>query len=80
MKITASEAGKKLSNLFTFCESVFPTGQEIFIIVTELTLNPIAASFINRYGCKEYFKHNNDLLIHDRQKEIAAEIATLDLK
>lgn len=80
MKITASEAGKKLSNLFTFCESVFPTGQEIFIIVTELTLNPIAASFINKCGCKEYFKHNNELLIHDRQKEIAAEIATLDLK
>ena len=79
-KAAATTAGEKLSNMFSFVESVFPGGQEMFIIVTELTLNPTASAFINKYGCEAYFKHNKELLIYDRQKEIEAALTTLILE
>lgn len=79
LKKSTTEAGKRLSNMFAFCESVFPAGQEMLIIVTELTINPNTSSFINKYGCEEYFRHNKDLLVYDRQQEIAAELAALSL-
>ena len=79
LKTATSDAGKRLSNVFKFCEVVFPDGQEMLILVTELTINPNSAAFINKYGCDEYFKHNKDLLIHDKQQEIAFELASLKL-
>ena len=79
LKKAASDAGEKLSHMFQFCEEVFPDGQELLILVTELTINPIAAAFINQYGCKEYFKYNKDLLLYDRQQEIISELETLQL-
>ena len=76
---TTEDAKRHLSNMLLFCESVFTAGQEMLIIVTELTINPITSGFINKYGCEEYFKHNKDLLVYDRQQEIAAELAALTL-
>ena len=79
LKKQAEDAGKKLSNLFTFCEEVFPEGQELLILVTELTISTYGARFISRYGCKEYFAHNKELLFYERQKEIITELESLDL-
>ena len=75
----ADAAGKSLSNLFQFCEEVFPEGQELLILVTELTISNYGARFISRYGCKEYFAHNKELLFYERQKEIITELESLDL-
>lgn len=33
----------------------------------------------NRYGCKEYFDHNKELLFYERQKEIISELEGLEL-
>lgn len=80
MKKLADDAGISLSNVFLFAEEVFGAGgQELLIIVTELTANPISAKFISRYGCKEYFKHNKDLLFYERQQEIDKVIEKLKL-
>ena len=68
-----------MSNAFVFCEDVFLEGQEMLIFVTELTINYYTATFISRYGCDEYFKHNKELLFYDRQKEIINELENLDL-
>ena len=57
-KSYATYVGEKLSNLFRFCEEVFPDGQELLILVTELTVSSYGAHFISHYGCKEYFAHN----------------------
>lgn len=51
----------------------------MLILVTELTINYHTAKFISRYGCKEYFNHNKDLLFYERQKEIITEIESFDL-
>jgi len=79
LKKQAEGAGKKLSNLFVFCEEVFPEGQELLILVTELTISTYGARFISRYGCKEYFAHNKELLFYERQKEIITELENLEL-
>ena len=79
LKKQADAAGKKLSNVFIFCEEVFDEGQEMLILVTELTISYYGAHFISRYGCKEYFNHNKELLFYERQKEIIREIEELEL-
>lgn len=79
LKKLADCAGKQLSDAFAFCEEVFGEGQELLILVTELTISYYGARFISRYGCKEYFAHNKELLFYERQKEIIAEIESLEL-
>ena len=76
-----TESSGRLSNVFKFCEEAFDNnGQELLILVTELTINPYATHFIGRYGCKEYFEHNKDMLFFERKKEIISEIEELDLE
>ena len=75
---SAGDAGKKLSNLFRFCGEVFPDGQELLILVTELTLNPHCARLIGRYGCKEYYERNKELLFYERQQEIIRKMEDID--
>ena len=65
--------------MFKFCEDVFRDGQEMVILVTELTISYYGAHFISRYGCKEYFDHNRELLFYERQKEIISELESLEL-
>ena len=58
---------------------MFPSGQELLILVTELTVNGYCARFISHHGCEGYFAHNKALLFYERQKEIVRAIEELDL-
>lgn len=75
----AEKEKEKLSNMFDFFEQVFSDGQEMLIIVTELTANYYSARFINEFGCDEYFRHNKDLLFFERQNDIMVRIENLGL-
>ena len=84
LKEKAKAAGNRLSNVFTFCETMFGmdgegNSREMIILVTELTLNNYSARFISRYGCDKYFAHSDQLNFHDRQKELINELAGLDM-
>lgn len=46
----------------------------------KLTISYYGSRFISRYGCKEYFEHNKELLFYERQKEIISEIEKLELE
>ncbi len=70
LKISAKTAQDKMSNAFVFCDEVYADGQEMLILVTELTANSHTARFISEFGCKEYYEHNKALLFTDRSKEI----------
>jgi hypothetical protein len=69
----------ELSNAFKFMEKCFGDGQEMLVFVTELTINDYTTSFISHYGCNEYFKHNKELLLYDRHKDIIREIEIFDI-
>ncbi len=75
----AKEVGKKLANIFTFCEEVFTQGQELLIFITELTINKNSALFISKYGCESYFKHNKELLFYERSKDIIDKMEEIEL-
>ena len=79
LKDMSTVAQDKLSNAFKFLEHAFGDGQEMLIFVTELTINRYTASFISRYGCPEYFKHNKELLLYERHKDIIREIEILNI-
>jgi hypothetical protein len=68
-----------LKHVFAFCDEVFEGGQETLILVTELTVGYYSSAFISRYGCDEYYRHNKELLFHERQKEIIERIDSLDI-
>lgn len=80
LKKHAEKVGRHLSNIFIFCEETFGNGQEMLILVTELTISYHGARFISRFGCEEYFRHNKELLFHERQHEIISELEKLELE
>ena len=76
----AGASSTALSNVFNFCDEVFDkAGQELLILVTELTNSKYAIQFIKKYGCAEYAEHNKEMLFYERQNEIKQEIDKLDL-
>lgn len=78
-KKEAKLTSARMDNAFRFVDDVFGDGQEMLILVTELTQNYYGSKFISNFGCDEYFKHNKSLLFYERDKEIMDEIAELDL-
>ena len=81
------DESKILEEITTFIQKEFPLnkteafsdGQEMLIFVTDLTASSYAAQFIAHYGCPEYFKHNKELLLYERQLEIVKELEVFDL-
>ena len=67
------------SNMFRFVEEVYSNGQELIILVTELTANPISARFLGRYSVPEYLSASNELVFHKRNVELMQEITDLRL-
>ena len=78
-KENIAETKNKLTNLFEFAEEVFADGQEMLILVTEMTVRYYCAKFITKFGCDEYFERNRDLLFYERKQELLSEISELDL-
>lgn len=79
MSGASGEVGQNLSSLFRFTEEVFGEGQEMLILVTELTANPYTSYYISRYGCAEYFAHSKELMFYERQKDIIARLDELEI-
>lgn len=79
-KANINKTTKMIENMFIFNEEVFGDGQEMVILITEMTHNYYSSIFIAKYGCKKYYEHNNELLFHERQKELATEILKLDFE
>lgn len=79
MKFRRTVTSQKLSNLFHFVEKVFGAGNEMLVLVTDLTVNYNSAKFISRCGCKEYEKYNKKFQIYERQQEIADAMEKLQI-
>ena len=67
----------KLTHLFAFADEVFGDGQELLILVTELTVRYYCGKFITKFGCDEYFAHNQNLMFYERKQELLSEISAL---
>lgn len=79
MKEQTMQIKERLHALFAFAEEAFGEGNEMLILVTELTVNTKSAEFIARFGCPDYQRHNEKLMLSERQEEIQRTIASLTL-
>lgn len=76
-RITAT--ADALDNAFRFVEDAFGEGQEMLLLVTDLSVNRYGMTFINNHGCERYFAHNEALLFHERGSDLANRINQLNL-
>jgi hypothetical protein len=75
----AADVCRQLDNIFAFCETVFPEGQELLLLVTEFSVDASSARFIGKYGCEAYFRYNRELMFYERNRELNREISALKL-
>ncbi len=69
----------EMSSLFAFVEEAFAQGNELLILVTELTVDRSSAEFIATFGSPDYQRHNQELMLSERSDDIRAQIAELGL-
>lgn len=79
LKSGTENTKRRLENLFSFVESAFLEGNEMLILMTELTVNQDSARFISQFGSPAYERHNRDMMLSERQNDIRGKIAALDL-
>ena len=70
---------ERMHFLFQFVEDTFGSGNEMLILVTECTVQADCARFIGLYGCEDYQRHNEELMLTERGTELVARIEELEL-
>lgn len=70
---------EKLHHLFVFAQEAFGEGNEMLILVTELTVSSAGAGFIAAFGSPDYQRFSQDLMLSERQSQIQGQIAELKL-
>ncbi|MBP3204194.1 MAG: AAA family ATPase [Lachnospiraceae bacterium] len=79
MKQDTAKTKAELEALFAFAEAAFEEGNEMLILVTELTVHNASARFIATFGSEAYNRHNKELMLGERSNDIKAQIAALGI-
>lgn len=78
-KEDTENTGRRLHYLFAFTEDTFGDGNEMLLLMTECTVNKDSAKFISLYGCEDYYKHNEEMMVSERGDILMRQIEELDL-
>lgn len=70
---------QELHALFGFIQEAFGEGNEMLILVTELTVNSFGAQFLAAFGSPDYQRYNEALMLSERKEDIKTQIAELSL-
>ncbi|MBQ7481973.1 MAG: ATPase, partial [Lachnospiraceae bacterium] len=68
---------EELENLFAFADRAYSGGNEMLILVTEMTVNSYTSRFIARYGCDSYMKYKDEMMLDERNINMQEEIKEL---
>ena len=68
---------ERMHELFRFVEDTFGSGNEMLLLMTECTVQPDCARFIAAYGCEDYQRHNEELMLTERGDSILEQIDSL---
>ncbi|MBP5282252.1 MAG: AAA family ATPase [Lachnospiraceae bacterium] len=79
MKSETQRTGEHLHAMFSFAEQAFQNGNEMLILVTELTVGKSSSAFIATFGSEDYRRHNEELMLSERQSDLKGKIAELGL-
>lgn len=70
---------ERMHYLFAFVEDTFGSGNEMLILVTECTVQSDCAKFISMYGCEDYQRHNEELMLTERSDQLIEQIKELEI-
>ena len=70
----AADTSSALKKGFLFAEKAFGEGPEILFLVSDLSHNQNAVSFIRNFGCEEYFRFNKKLKFQEERENLLQEI------
>ncbi|MBQ1850806.1 MAG: AAA family ATPase [Lachnospiraceae bacterium] len=79
MKQETESTSSRLHAMFSFVEQGFADGNEMLILVTELTVGKSSSAFIATFGSEDYRKHNEELMLSERQGDLKKQIVELGL-
>lgn len=77
MKSAVAKTSERIHYLFEFVSQAFEDGNEMLVLVTEFTVNPESSKYISMFGCEDYHKYNEVLMVSKRQEDLRDEIANL---
>ena len=77
MKEAASLAKRKMENLFSFAETVWPEGTELLMLVTQLSAGADSARFIAKYGSEGFQRNAGRLGLTNKREQLLEEIAEI---
>lgn len=85
MKRETERTQGELHALFAFAEEAFAgeggaEGNEMLLLMTELTVNDASARFLAAFGSPDYKRHNEELMLSERSSDVKAQIAELKLE
>lgn len=79
MKRETDQTKGRLHALFSFVEEAFGQGNEMLILLTELTGNSDSAGFIASFGSPDYARFSEEMMLTRRRDSLRERIAELDL-
>lgn len=79
MKAEVERISDRLHNMFEFVSRAFEEGNEMLVLVTELTVGDMTSRYISMFGSEDYNKYNKLLMVSDRQQEMRDEISRIVL-
>ena len=74
-----ADLGTQLSNAIEHVKAAFGDGQELTILITELTRSSICGNFIQAAKVESYYQATKGLQLTQRETEIVEQISMLDL-
>jgi len=79
VKQETKRTGEQLHAMFSFAEQAFQNGNEMLILVTELTVGKYSSAYIATFGSEDYRRHNEELMLSERQSDLKSKIMELGL-
>jgi len=79
MKTENVRVKERLHALFEFVERAFAGDSEMLLLMTQLTVNENSSRFISLFGCEDYQKHNEEMMLSERKNSLTERIAALEL-
>lgn len=76
---SAEIANASLTNAMAFADQVWPGGQELLVLVTEIARNAWTVRLIGRYGNKTFRKYSSRLMLKERDTDLERRIEQLNL-
>ncbi|MBQ9610720.1 MAG: AAA family ATPase [Lachnospiraceae bacterium] len=77
LKSQVEKTSRRLHNLFSFSDTAFSDGNEMLILVTELTVGKASSRYISTFGCEDYDLYNSKLMLSDRKNDINKKLNNL---